>query len=81
MTNPGEYAFPFPKPVCQHIWQIETANGPTSKGVCSLCGTKRLDFRNYLFYESWYEHSKDTPENEGDTPENGEDPPNEERPR
>jgi hypothetical protein len=30
---------------CRHRWLIATPNGPTSEGVCRLCGARR-DFRN-----------------------------------
>ena len=33
--------------MCVHDWKIETANGPTSNGVCSLCGKERR-FRNSM---------------------------------
>ena len=36
-----------PKMECTHIWEIETANGPTSKGRCRLCKTEK-DFANAL---------------------------------
>ena len=26
---------------CIHHWVIETANGPTSQGVCATCGSSR----------------------------------------
>lgn len=32
---------------CRHHWIIESARGPTSCGVCKLCGEKRG------FYNSW----------------------------
>ncbi len=47
---------------CPHYWVIESANGPTSHGICKICGEKR-EFRN-----SWYEfvaakkHGADSPE-------------------
>ena len=32
------------EPVCRHHWLIEPPNGPTSTGVCKLCGsTKEFD--------------------------------------
>ena len=34
---------------CAHYWVIESANGPTSRGVCKFCGEQR-EFRN-----SWYD--------------------------
>jgi hypothetical protein len=30
---------------CRHYWIIAEASGPTSRGVCKFCGTKR-EFRN-----------------------------------
>jgi hypothetical protein len=32
---------------CTHIWEIDPAAGPTSKGKCRLCGTEK-DFANSL---------------------------------
>ncbi len=32
---------------CRHHWIIESASGPTSGGVCKLCGEKKG------FYNSW----------------------------
>ena len=42
---------PEPSPPCvsggpDHHWLIESPNGPTSVGVCRLCGHKRDDFSN-----------------------------------
>jgi hypothetical protein len=34
-----------PAEECRHRWLIATPNGPTSEGVCCLCGARR-DFRN-----------------------------------
>ena len=31
---------------CQHVWVIDTPNGPSSKGVCSIC-TEEKQFQNY----------------------------------
>jgi hypothetical protein len=31
---------------CLHRWRIATPHGPTSPGVCRLCGAAR-DFPNY----------------------------------
>jgi hypothetical protein len=36
-----------PKMGCTHIWEIEAANRPTSKGRCRLCKTEK-DFANAL---------------------------------
>ncbi|HXH20523.1 MAG TPA: hypothetical protein VNN10_00730 [Dehalococcoidia bacterium] len=30
---------------CRHRWVIAAPNGPTSEGVCRLCGARR-EFRN-----------------------------------
>lgn len=32
---------------CPHYWQIESARGPTSQGVCKFCGTEK-EFYNYF---------------------------------
>ena len=35
---------------CRHHWLIETPEGPTSRGICRLCGEERVfenDFENY----------------------------------
>jgi len=37
---------------CRHKWVLETPNGPTSRGVCRLCGEVR-EFRNYLTSSLW----------------------------
>ena len=29
---------------CRHHWRIEEAQGPTSRGVCKLCGMEREFF-------------------------------------
>lgn len=38
---------------CQHLWLIESPNGPTSPGVCQLCGEMR-EFRNSLENGNWH---------------------------
>ncbi|MFC1845890.1 hypothetical protein ACFLYM_00545 [Chloroflexota bacterium] len=38
------------KPVCSHHWLIETADKPTSRGVCKYCGAAK-EFSN-IFYDS-----------------------------
>ena len=30
---------------CQHFWDIEAANGPSSQGICKFCG-KTKEFLN-----------------------------------
>lgn len=36
---------PTRQPACTHRWRIEPPAGPTSRGVCRLCGAER-EFRN-----------------------------------
>ena len=43
---------------CPHHWVIEGAGGPTSKGLCRLCGAEK-DFKNYLESARW---DTDTPQ-------------------
>ena len=38
---------PASRSTCKHHWVIEPANGPTSKGVCKLCGEVKV-FDNIL---------------------------------
>ena len=38
--------------LCQHYWVIDSAGGPTSEGVCRLCGVQR-QFKNYLEDAPW----------------------------
>jgi len=37
---------------CQHHWVLETAAGPTSKGVCQRCGTEK-EFKNTIETDPW----------------------------
>ena len=37
---------------CTHYWLIEQPNGPTSEGVCKLCG-ERAEFRNSMPGSGW----------------------------
>ncbi len=39
------------KDECHHYWIIESANGPTSRGVCKFCGAEK-DFFNSLSGDS-----------------------------
>ena len=39
-------------PTCRHQWLIDSPAGPSSKGVCSLCGEEK-DFQNYIEGSSW----------------------------
>lgn len=36
---------PVARDKCRHYWIIESPNGPTSRGVCKLCGAEK-EFRN-----------------------------------
>jgi hypothetical protein len=33
--------------ICSHYWFIEKATGPTSRGECKYCGTRK-DFSNFI---------------------------------
>ena len=44
-THPENGTTPPETGTCAHRWDIETPNGPTSLGVCSLCGEEK-DFKN-----------------------------------
>ena len=35
-----------------HFWMIDQPNGPTSVGVCKLCGEKQ-EFRNSIVGSGW----------------------------
>ncbi len=39
-------------PRCPHFWVIETPSGPTSSGVCRICGEGR-SFMNYIESSYW----------------------------
>ena len=41
-------------PVCTHYWVIEAASGPTSRGVCKLCGAVK-EFKNYVEHSVWHD--------------------------
>ena len=32
---------------CRHYWIIESADGPTSKGVCRFCGVEKEFFNSF----------------------------------
>ena len=32
---------------CRHYWIIESTEGPTSKGVCRLCGAEKEFFNSF----------------------------------
>ena len=38
--------------VCAHHWLIQPADGPTSDGVCRICGETR-EFKNYVETATW----------------------------
>ena len=38
--------------VCSHHWLIQAADGPTSVGVCRICGETR-EFKNYVETATW----------------------------
>ena len=38
--------------VCQHHWMIQAADGPTSGGICRICGETR-EFKNYVETATW----------------------------
>lgn len=38
--------------VCRHHWLIQAADGPTSGGVCRICGETR-EFKNYVETATW----------------------------
>ncbi len=38
--------------VCRHHWLIQAADGPTSNGVCRICGEVR-EFKNYVEAATW----------------------------
>ena len=40
------------EPKCVHQWLIDPPAGPSSQGVCRLCGEER-EFRNYIEGTSW----------------------------
>ena len=37
---------------CKHHWMIESPNGPTSLGVCKICG-ERSEFNNSVQGSGW----------------------------
>jgi|KNS7250_AmetaT_FD_contig_41_1619093_length_835_multi_2_in_0_out_0_1 hypothetical protein len=42
---------------CQHEWMIDSPNGPSSHGICHLCGIEK-DFPNYIEGSAWgYDNS------------------------
>ena len=56
-----------PEQKCCHHWVVDMAAGPTSQGVCILCGAQK-EFKNYLpdclavdnkRYEEWLRRQRD----------------------
>jgi hypothetical protein len=39
---------------CIHHWVIDSPEGPTSRGICQLCGAED-EFNNYISYPSWHD--------------------------
>ena len=39
-------------PGCEHQWMIESPNGPSSNGVCRICGEEK-QFMNYIEGSAW----------------------------
>ncbi len=37
---------------CQHQWLIDSPNGPTSRGICMMCGEKS-EFKNSIPISGW----------------------------
>ena len=37
---------------CSHRWKIDSPNGPTSKGVCLVCGATE-EFKNSMPVSGW----------------------------
>jgi len=37
---------------CRHHWVIESPQGPSSRGVCKLCGVEK-EFQNFMPDMSW----------------------------
>jgi len=37
--------------ICLHHWVIDSPDGPTSRGICKLCGAEH-EFNNYISYPS-----------------------------
>ncbi len=48
--------------ICVHQWSIEPPNGPTSNGVCGVCGESR-EFKNSYEISSWDNRKKHNPQN------------------
>ena len=53
---------------CVHHWEIEPANGPTSKGVCSVCGGTRKFYNYTREPDTWKPRSKEPEDVDADPP-------------
>ena len=42
---------------------IESASGPTSKGVCKYCGAVK-EFKNYVEHSVWHDSGPEEPEDQ-----------------
>ena len=40
------------RPKCRHEWLIDSPAGPSSRGVCAVCGEER-EFQNYIEGSAW----------------------------
>ena len=49
---------PVAKSTCNHHWIIEAPVGPSSKGICKICGAEK-EFSN-SFENLWLENDTDT---------------------
>ena len=49
-VGPGSEVLEAPR--CQHQFVIDTPAGPSSRGVCRLCGEER-QFQNYIEGSAW----------------------------
>jgi len=58
MATSASNDFDLGQPMCNHHWVIESPNGPTSVGVCKLCGVGR-EFRNSLPGGGWERDAAD----------------------
>lgn len=51
---------------CQHQWMIDQPNGPTSVGVCKLCG-ETSEFQNSIPGTGWDRQSPQSKRAKGKT--------------
>ena len=45
---------------CRHYWLIDSPNGPTSRGICKLCGEEK-DFNNSMPEFTLYKREEKEP--------------------